>query len=331
MKDRYNPHEIEEKWQRKWAQAKIYEAESDKREKFFITIPYPYLNGNLHAGHTRTFTIGDVIARYKRMLGYNVLFPMGFHATGTPIVGLAEQIQKKDPETIRVYNKLHEIPLDVLDNIQSPEQIVEYFSREAEAAMKSIGFSIDWRRKFTTTDPHYQKFITWQFNLLQSKNRVVKGAHPVRWCPNDENPVEDHDILRGEDATIIEYTLIKFKLDGDILPCATLRPETVFGVTNLWVNPKKLHVKIKASGETEVVSKEVYEKLKFTDKKVELLGDVNGEELIGKKVENPITGAHVLILPAAFVSQENGKMEFATEPVTFPYVKPPEISEVKTG
>ncbi|MFZ2412402.1 MAG: class I tRNA ligase family protein, partial [Candidatus Methanoperedens sp.] len=128
MKDRYNPHEIEEKWQSKWAQAKIYEAEPDKREKFFITIPYPYLNGNLHAGHTRTFTIGDVIARYKRMLGYNVLFPMGFHATGTPIVGLAEQIQKKDPETIRVYNKLHEIPLEVLDNIQSPEQIVEYFS-----------------------------------------------------------------------------------------------------------------------------------------------------------------------------------------------------------
>jgi len=98
MKDRYNPHEIDEKWQRKWSDAKIFEPEPDSREKFFITIPYPYLNGNLHAGHTRTFTIGDVIARYKRMLGYNVLFPMGFHATGTPIVGLAEQIEKKDPK-----------------------------------------------------------------------------------------------------------------------------------------------------------------------------------------------------------------------------------------
>jgi leucyl-tRNA synthetase len=67
MKERYNPREIEEKWQRKWAEAKIYEAEPDNQKKFFITIPYPYLNGNLHAGHTRTFTIGDVIARYKRM------------------------------------------------------------------------------------------------------------------------------------------------------------------------------------------------------------------------------------------------------------------------
>ena len=62
-----------------------------------ITIPYPYLNGNLHAGHTRTFTIGDVVARHKRMLGYNVLYPMGFHVTGTPIVGLAELIASRDP------------------------------------------------------------------------------------------------------------------------------------------------------------------------------------------------------------------------------------------
>ncbi len=319
MKERYNPHEVEEKWQRKWAEAKIYEAEPDNRSKFFITIPYPYLNGNLHAGHTRTFTIGDVIARYKRMLGYNVLFPMGFHATGTPIVGLAEQIQKKDPETMRVYNELHEIPLDVLESIQTPEQIVEYFSKEAEAAMKSIGFSIDWRRKFTTTDLHYQKFITWQFNLLHEKNRVVKGTHPVRWCPNDENPVEDHDILKGEDATIIDYTLIKFKLDGDILPCATLRPETVFGVTNLWVNPKNLHVRIKANGETWIVSKEAYEKLKFTDKKVELEGEVNGEELIGKKVKNPVTGSLVLILPASFVSPENGSGIVMSVPAHAPY------------
>ncbi len=319
MNERYNPHEIEKKWQRRWEEHRTYQAEPDAREKFFITIPYPYLNGNLHAGHTRTFTIGDVIARYKRMVGYNVLFPMGFHATGTPIVGLAEQIQKKDPETLRVYNQLHEIPLDVLDTIQSPEHIVEYFSREAEAAMKSIGFSIDWRRKFTTTDPHYQKFITWQFNLLREKNRVVKGAHPVRWCPNDENPVEDHDILKGEDATILEYTLIKFKLDGDILPCATLRPETVFGVTNLWINPENIHVRIKANGETWLVSKETYEKLKFTDKKMELIGDVDGEELIGKKVKNPVTGSRVLILPASFVSPENGTGIVMSVPAHAPY------------
>jgi leucyl-tRNA synthetase len=319
MKERYDPQEVEEKWQRKWKEAKIFEPEPDDRKKFFITIPYPYLNGNLHAGHTRTFTIGDVIARYKRMLGYNVLFPMGFHATGTPIVGLAEQIAKKDPETIRVYNQLHQIPLVVLDNIKTSEQIVEYFSIEDEAAMRSIGFSIDWRRKFTTTDPHYKKMITWQFNLLRSLDKVVKGAHPVRWCPHDENPVEDHDILRGEDATTIEYTLIKFKLDGEILPCATLRPETVFGVTNLWVNPKIIHMRVKVNDETWIVSKEAYDKLKFTEKNVELIGQVNGDALIGKKVTNPVTGSIVPILPASFVSPENGSGIVMSVPAHAPY------------
>src|SRR3972149_6072863 len=319
MKEWFDPHDIDEKWQRKWSEAKIFEPEPDDRKKFFITIPYPYLNGNLHAGHTRTFTIGDVIARYKRMLGYNVLFPMGFHATGTPIVGLAEQIQKKDPEPMRVYNQLHGIPFDVLKTIQTPEQIVEYFSREAEAAMKIIGFSIDWRRKFTTTDPHYQKFITWQFNLLQSKNKVVRGAHPVRWCPNDENPVEDHDILKGEDATIIDYTLIKFELDGVILPCATLRPETVFGVTNLWVNPKISHVRIRVNDEIWIVSREAYEKLRFTDKKVELIEEISGGELIGKKVKNPVTSSQVLILPASFVSPDNGSGIVMSVPAHAPY------------
>ncbi len=319
MKERYNPHEIEERWQNRWAEARIYEAEPDDREKFFITIPYPYLNGNLHAGHTRTFTIGDVVARYKRMLGYNVLFPMGFHVTGTPIVGLAELIQKKDPETIRVYHRLHGVPLDILYNIQTPEQIVEYFSKEAEAAMKSIGYSIDWRRRFTTTDPHYKKFITWQYNLLYEKSRVVKGAHPVRWCPNDENPVEDHDILRGEDATIIEYTLIKFKLDSEILPCATLRPETVFGVTNLWVNPKVHYVRIEVNDETWIVSEEAYGKLIFTDKRLELLGEITGEELIGKRVKNPLTGSHVLILPAHFVDPGNGSGVVMSVPAHAPY------------
>lgn len=319
MNEKYDPHEIEDKWQRKWQDAGIYEAEPDDREKYFITIPYPYLNGNLHAGHTRTFTIGDVIARYKRMQGKNVLYPMAFHVTGTPIIGLVEQILKKDPETMRVYNELHQIPMEILESIKTPEQIVEYFSVESEAAMKSIGYSIDWRRKFTTTDPHYQKFITWQFNLLRSKDRVVKGAHPVRWCPNDENPIEDHDILKGEDANIIDYTLIKFKLGNDILPCATLRPETVFGVTNLWINPDVTHVRIKVNDETWIVSREAYEKLKFTEKEVELIEDIPGTELIGKQVENPINGNHVITLPASFVNPGNGSGVVMSVPAHAPY------------
>lgn len=233
------------KWISRWTSSKIFEAEPDKGSKYFITVPYPYLNGILHAGHTRTFTIGDVIARYRRMQGYNVLFPMGFHVTGTPIVGLAELIRNRDPQTIEVYSKHHGISDDRLQTLNTPEKIVDYFSVEAEKSMRSIGYSIDWRRKFTTTDDTYKKFIEWQFNHLHEKGYIVKGSHPVKWCPGDDNPVEDHDILHGEGATIVDYTLIKFRYEDMIIPCATLRPETTFGVTNLWVNPEAEYVKVK--------------------------------------------------------------------------------------
>jgi leucyl-tRNA synthetase len=323
MEQDYDAQRIENKWQSRWNESRIFEPEPDEREKYFITIPYPYLNGNLHAGHTRTFTIGDVIARHKRMLGYNVLYPMGFHVTGTPIVGLAELIESKDPQTMDVYSRLHRIPDDILETLTTPERIVEYFSVEAEKAMRSIGYSIDWRRKFTTTDDTYKKFIEWQFNLLHDKGLIVKGAHPVKWCPNDNNPVEDHDILHGEEATIVDFTLIKFQYDGIILPCATLRPETIFGVTNLWVNPEIEHAKLKVTKdgceEIWVVSQEAYRKLTFTDRTVEFIENVPGKDLVGIKVTNPLSGKEVITLPASFVKPGNGSGIVMSVPAHAPY------------
>ncbi|MDI3486500.1 MAG: leucyl-tRNA synthetase, partial [Methanolobus sp.] len=323
MEQDYDPHGIEDKWQSRWNESRIFEPEPDEREKFFITIPYPYLNGNLHAGHTRTFTIGDVIARHRRMLGYNVLYPMGFHVTGTPIVGLAEQIENRDPQTMDVYSRLHGIPEDILETLTKPERIVDYFSVEAEKAMRAIGYSIDWRRKFTTTDPTYKKFIEWQFNLLHEKGLIVKGAHPVKWCPNDNNPVEDHDILHGEEATIVDFTLVKFTYDGMVLPCATLRPETIFGVTNLWINPDIEHAKIKVSKdggeEIWIVSQEAHRKLTFTDREVEFIENVPGKELVGIKVKNPLSGKETITLPASFVKPGNGSGIVMSVPAHAPY------------
>jgi leucyl-tRNA synthetase len=311
--------EIEEKWQREWIKQRVFEADPDGRKKFFITIPYPYLNGNLHAGHTRTFTIGDVIARFKRMKGFNVLFPMGFHVTGTPIIGLAELIAKKDPQTMEVYSRYHDVPLDILTTLTTPERIVEYFSKEAEEAMKAIGFSIDWRRKFTTTDDTYKKFIEWQFRRLKEKNLVVKGSHPVRYCPHDQNPVEDHDILVGDEATIVDYTVIKFKLDGVIFPCATLRPETVFGVTNIWLNPEGRYFLVNVDDEQWVVSVEAEEKLRFTDKNVEIIREVDSSEFFGKYVLNPVTGDKVPVLPATFVDGDSATGVVMSVPAHAPY------------
>ncbi|RSD34229.1 MAG: leucyl-tRNA synthetase [Methanohalophilus sp.] len=120
MEQNYNPVSIENRWQNIWSQDKVFEPEPDSRHKYFITIPYPYLNGNLHAGHTRTFTIGDVIARHKRMQGYNVLYPMGFHVTGTPIVGLAELIANRDPQTMDVYSNFHPLDIPLIGEESSP-------------------------------------------------------------------------------------------------------------------------------------------------------------------------------------------------------------------
>ncbi len=288
----YDFHEIEKKWQEEWSKHRIFEAEPDERPKFFITIPYPYLNGNLHAGHTRTLTIGDAVARYKRMNGYNVLFPMGYHVTGTPIIGLAERIAKKDPETIRVYTTYHDVPLEDLLKLDTPEKIVEYFSREATKALKSIGYSIDWRRVFTTTDEPYQRFIEWQYWKLKEKNLVVKGSHPVRYCPHDENPVEDHDLMKGENATIVDFTVIKlYGVDDEgllVFPCATLRPETIFGVTNLWINPSGKYVIAEVNGERWFLSKEAAEKLVHQEKEVKVLKEVNASDYVGKFVVNPV-------------------------------------------
>ena len=327
MLESYSAKEVEAKWQKTWEEKTVFQPEPDERQKFFLTIPYPYLNGNLHAGHTRTFTIGDAVARYRRMRGDNVLFPMAFHATGTPIVGLSELIAHKDPLIWDVYTKLHGIPEDELSSLNTPEKIVLYFRRQAKAAMQSIGYSIDWRREFTTTDPAYSKFIEWQYGILRQLDYIVKGSHPVRWCPHDRNPVEDHDILKGEDATIMDFTLIKFKMHdptgdatGDmILPCATLRPETVYGVVNLWLNPDVTYVQAKVNDETWIVSKEAYEKLTFTDRQVALGSEISGKELIGKTVINPLTGTEVLVLPAAFVDPDNGSGIVMSVPAHAPY------------
>jgi leucyl-tRNA synthetase len=284
--------EIEKKWQEEWAKAGIFQADPDDRPKFFITIPYPYLNGNLHVGHCRTFTIGDAVARYKRMCGYNVLFPMGFHVTGTPIIGLAELIAKRDARTVEVYTKFHDVPEEILLTLTTPEKIVEYFSKEAMKALKDIGYSIDWRRVFTTTDEPYQKFIEWQYWKLKEKGLIVKGSHPVRYCPNDENPVEDHDLLMGEEATIVDFTVVKLYLEDEqfgkiVFPCATLRPETVFGVTNIWIKPTK-YVLAKVDDEVWFVSKEAAEKLKYQEKNVEIIREVDAKEFIGRFVVNPV-------------------------------------------
>ena len=146
--------ELEKKWQKKWQDAKIFESNPDEREKMYLTVAFPYPSGAMHVGHGRTYTVPDVYARFKRMQGYNVLFPMAWHVTGAPVVGIAKRIERKDPWTIDIYQNVHQVPEDELKKFTDPEYIVKYFSNEYHNDMTNMGFSIDWRREFRTIDPH---------------------------------------------------------------------------------------------------------------------------------------------------------------------------------
>jgi leucyl-tRNA synthetase len=314
---------IESKWRQKWIEGKDFETNPSDKEKKFITVAYPYPNSPQHIGHGRTYTLADVHARYYRMKGYNVLFPMGFHYTGTPILGMAKRVEAGDTEIIDGLKNIYHVSEEDIKTFVEPIKIADYFHEEIKAGMIEMGYSIDWRREFTTIDPVYQKFIEWQISTLREKNLIIQGSHPVGWCPKDQNPVSQHDTLGDVEPDFTEYILIKFKFGEYIIPTATLRPETLFGVTNLWVNPKTIYKKISVDGEKWIVSSECARKLEFLDKKITYDGEIPGSELIGEKVYSPhlegSTGRNLLMLPASFVESQTGTGIVMSVPAHAPF------------
>ena len=313
---------LEGKWQEAWDKAKLFECKPDMgKEKFYVTVAYPYPNSPQHIGHGRTYTLTDVYARYMRMRGYNVLFPMAFHYTGTPILAMAKRLAQGDKELLETFAKVYQVPPDMLKDFDQPIKIARYFHEEIKTGMKEIGYSIDWSREFTTVDEQYQKFIEWQFRKLRELGFISQGSHPVGWCPNDGNAVGQHDTKGDVEPEIEEYTLIKFKLglDGPSLPSATLRAETLFGVANLWLNPKAEYVEADVNGERWIVSNRCSEKLLFQNRTVKIIRVFLGRELIGREVINPINNQKVLILPAEFVDPDNATGVVMSVPGHAPY------------
>ncbi|MDH5782569.1 MAG: leucine--tRNA ligase [Candidatus Bathyarchaeota archaeon] len=312
--------QIERKWQKKWEEVRIFETIPDpNKPKFFITVAYPYPNSPQHIGHGRTYTLADVHARYMRMRGYNVLLPMAFHYTGTPVLAMSKRLAANDEDLIDTFVRIYKVPKKLLKSFYDPLNMARYFHEEIKAGMKEIGYSIDWRREFTTIDPQYNRFIEWQFEKLRQNGYVSQGSHPVGWCPNEGNPVGQHDTQDDVEPEIEEFTLIKFQYNEWILPTATLRPETIFGVTNIWLNPKVEYVKAKVDNEQWIVSKESVEKLRYLNRKVEVVETFNGSQLIGKHVKNPATNQEILILPAEFVDPKNATGVVMSVPGHAPY------------
>jgi len=310
---------IDRKWQKKWLENNDHETDSNNKEKKFITVAYPYPNSPQHIGHGRTYTITDVHSRYLRMKGFNVLFPMGFHYTGTPILGMAKRVEANDVELIEGFKTLYKVPEDKIKEFVEPVKIADYFHEEIKSGMIEIGYSIDWRREFTTIDPAYQKFIEWQFRNLKEKNLIVQGSHPVGWCPKDQNPVSQHDTLGDVEPDFTEYIVIKFDLNGVKIPVATLRPETLFGVTNIWINPQVMYQKIKVNDEIWITSPECARKLEFLEKKIEVIEDVLGSDFVGQSAKAPHSSDSVLILPASFVKSDNGTGIVMSVPAHAPF------------
>ncbi|MDG6223305.1 MAG: leucine--tRNA ligase [Candidatus Bathyarchaeota archaeon] len=315
--------QMEKKWQKKWQGAKIFEADPDSnKEKYFITFPFSYMNGPLHVGHGFTATRVDAIARYKRMKGFNVLFPWAWHWTGETIAGASERVKNGDETLIRAFREMDGVSEENLKKFVDPVFMAKYYTDDSRESVKRIGYSVDWRREFHTTSlyPTFSKFVEWQCERLRDKGYIIKGTYPVVWCPHDQSPTGDHDRQTGEGVVAEEYTLIKYKMeDGTILPSATFRPETIYGITNIWINPDADYVKAQVNGETWIISQVAANKLTQQLKKVTIIETFKGKQIIGKLFTSPLSSRKMLILPGWFVSPDNATGVVYSVPAHAPF------------
>ena len=310
MTDFKDIKKIEKKWLKEWEKANLFEPEiDDNKPKFFANFPYPYLNGYPHIGHTYTASRVDAFARYKRLRGFNVLFPQGWHATGSPIVSAVKRLEEGEPNQIRIMKGMGLSDKEI-EEFKKPKHWIDFFAPKYRESFMEMGFSIDWRREFFTTslNPRYDKFVRWQFRTLKEKGYVIKGKFPVVWCPKCNNAVGDHSRIEGEGERPQEFVLIKMRLEesDEFIVAATLRPETMFGQTNVWINPDIKYVKAKVDDESWIMSRECAEKLKQQDHNVEIISEILGKDLIGKKAKAPFVNKFIPIWPSDFCNPKKG-------------------------
>src|SRR3989338_2722357 len=304
-----NFQRIEKKWQKRWEEKRIFEANPEKKKKFLTSLVIPYVNGNIHIGHSFTYVRTDAFARFMRMHGRNVLLAQGFHATGEPILGAIERLRKNDASQIATFKMFGATDKDLEKfKKKGPEYAARFWSKKITESAKSMGFSIDWRRTFITAiEPAFSRFIEWQYNTLRKKGYVVQGTHPVIWCPHCQSPTGDHDRLEGEGESPIEFTILKFRYKGMYICAATLRPETVFGQTNMWVNPDVEYSIILVGGrEKWIVSRECAAKLADQLKDVKLAGSIKGKDMVGQNCTAPMIEKNIIILPSKFCDPKIG-------------------------
>lgn len=313
-----------------------------------MTAAFPYVNSPLHIGHLRTYTTADILARYKRMRGYNVLFPMAMHGTGTPVLAFAKRLKENDQELIEELKRFH-VGEEDIKKMTDPQYIIDYFVKVVERDARIAGFGIDWRRKFVSTEPFFGKFVEWQFGILHKKGYLTQGKHPVGWCPNEKNAVGMHDTKHDVEPEIEEETAVKFAVENEkaSMLCSTYRPETIFGVTNIFAKQDAVYVLCKIAGENYYLSKKAAEALSY-QMQIQITKEVNGSELLTKRCINPITKEVLPVLPGFFVKEEVGTGIVMSVPAHAPFdyaalerlgasgykmpeIKPKKVIEVEIG
>lgn len=322
MKEKYNFSETEIKWQKYWSERKLYSANDDtSQEKFYCLEMFPYPSGKIHMGHVRNYAIGDVIARYKRMRGFNVLHPMGWDAFGLP----AENAARK--------HGVHPAKW-TYENIN-------YMKKQ----LNSLGLSYDWEREITTCSPEYYRWNQWFFLKLFEKRLAYKKASFVNWCPScatvlaneqvidsgcwrcgstviqkeleqwffkitnySEELLQSCDELKGWPERVVlmqknwigksKGVEVKFPIDGadESLTIYTTRPDTIFGATFMCIAPTH------PVAEGLIQDKDALAAIKAKyGKEDEKVGLFTGHYAI-----NPLTNEKIPIYVANFVLMEYG-------------------------
>jgi leucyl-tRNA synthetase len=307
--------------------------EDKNKSKYFMTFPYPYMNGRLHLGHALSFCKCEFQNRYQKMLGKNSLLPFSFHCTGMPILAAANRMKNESknptmPQTQHLILKKMGVDDAELEKFSDADYWLNYFPNFGKKDLIDLGVSVDWRRSFITTqkNPYYDSFVRWQFNLLKAKNKIAFGNRPTVYSTIENQPCADHDRSEGEGVMPQEYTLIKIKLlapfpqsiskfeDKNVfLVAATLRPETMYGQTNCFILPEGEYGLFEMkSGDIFISSDRAAKNLSYQHMtkeygKVIKVATIKGSELIGCAIKAPLTSYEkVYVLPMMNISMKKG-------------------------
>ena len=326
---KYDHKQVEKKWQDIWDEKQCFHAENDSdKEKFYALVEFPYPSGQgLHVGHPRSYTALDIVARKKRMQGYNVLYPMGWDAFGLPT------------ENFAIKNHVH------------PAEVTKKNIARFKSQLKSLGLSFDWSREINTTDPSYYKWTQWIFLQLFKKGLAYKKEMSVNWCTSCKCVLANEEVVNGvcercgsevvhktksqwmlaitkyaqrliddlDDVNYIERVKIQQKnwigrstgaevdfktTEGDTLTVYTTRPDTLFGATYMVISPEHPMIeqwadKLNNIEDVRAYREEAARKSDF--ERTELNKDKTGVKLDGVAAINPVNGKQIPIFVSDYV------------------------------